>query len=110
MLIYMHEQHSKAMLKFIERMYTPSIHSVSEWARVNVERWMPNGADDNDVMMLKEQIGNSFRVEARQMNSKNVVFCVRAVRVRICSFAIYTLRLFVANYFMKLVALWGLPL
>lgn len=33
-------------------------------------------ADDNDVMMLKEQIGNSLRMEARQMNSKNVVFCV----------------------------------
>lgn len=41
-----------------------------------------NDADDNDVMMLKEQIGNSFRMETRQMNSKNVVFYVH-VRVLI---------------------------
>lgn len=55
-------------------------------------------ADDNDVMMLNEQIGNSFRMEARQMNSKNAVSCVR-VSAHICSFSIYTLRLFVAQLF-----------
>lgn len=43
--------------------------------------------------MLKEQIENSLRMAARQMNAKNAVF-----GVLVCSSSIYTLRLFVANY------------
>lgn len=73
MLIYMHEQHSKGMLKFVERIPLP----VKE--RVNVDGIVADDADDNDVMMLKEQIGNSFGVQKQDKWIQGMCVCVRVL-------------------------------